>query len=328
MSRLLRILTGAAAVAMLATCGSPPRADHGIAVSPSPADPRSWGGPVAAPATGALLGAWVRPDSLTQAGRVTGVVEFERELGRRLDVVHTYRRLREEFGTSSDHTFLAAGATLMFSWTGGPSAEVVLGTHDDDIREHARQARDLGVPVLLRLRWEMDRPNLVAEVGSPDEYTAAWRHTRALFAAEGADNVSWVWCPTEEGFASGRAQEFYPGDDQVDWTCVDVYAGSDLVPVGELLEPFLRWAAARPHPIMIGEYGVSRAWSATRRAAWLRDALTVFRANTQIKAALYFESNPDNRTPAGEFALRPDPEPFTAFRETAHHPHFTPHPTR
>lgn len=324
--RPLRILAGVAAVAMLATCGSPPRADRGIAVAPSsPAEARSplaSGGPAAAPATGALLGAWVRPESLTQAGRVTGVADFERDLGRRLDVVHTYRRLREEFGTSSDRTFLESGATLMFSWTGGPSAEVVLGEHDEVIRERARQARDLGVPVLLRLRWEMDRPNLLAEVGSPDEYVAAWRHTRAIFAEEGARNVSWVWCPTEKGFATGRAQDFYPGDDQVDWTCVDVYAGSELTPVGDLLEPFLHWAAARPHPIMIGEYGVSRAWSASQRADWLHDAHRVFRANTQIKAVLYFESNPDHRTPSGEFALRPDPAPLAAFRTTATDPWF------
>lgn len=326
-ARALRILAGVAAVATLATCGSPPRADRGIAVAPSPpAGARSAqasGGPVAAPASGAMLGAWVRPESLTQAGRVTGVTGFERELGRRLDIVHTYRRLREEFGTSSDRTFLKSGATLMFSWTGGPSAEVVLGEHDGIIRERARQARELGAPVLLRLRWEMDRPNLLAEVGSPDEYVAAWRHTRELFAAEGADNVSWVWCPTEQGFATGRAQEFYPGDDHVDWTCVDVYAGSDLTPIGELLDPFLHWAAARPHPIMIGEYGVSRAWTAAQRAGWLHDALRVFRANTQIKAVLYFESNPDNRTPAGRFALRPDQGPFRAFHTTAHDPWFT-----
>ncbi|GAA1617424.1 glycoside hydrolase family 26 protein [Catellatospora bangladeshensis] len=328
--RLLRILSGVAAVALLATCGSPPRADRGIAVAPSgPAGtrpPLASGGPVAAPPSGALLGAWVRPASLTQAGRVTGVLDFERDLGRRLDIVHTYRRLREEFGTSSDRTFLKSGATLMFSWTGGPSAEVLLGEHDELIRERARQSRDLGTPVLLRLRWEMDRPNLLAEVGSPDEYVAAWRHTRELFAAEGADNVSWVWCPTEQGFATGRAQDFYPGDDQVDWTCADVYAGSTLTPIADLLEPFLHWAAARPHPIMIGEYGVSRAWTAPQRADWLSAAHHVFRTNTQIKAVLYFESNPDNRTPAGEFALRPDPTPFAAFHTTAHDPWFNPHP--
>ncbi|BCJ71029.1 hypothetical protein CS0771_05730 [Catellatospora sp. IY07-71] len=328
--RVSRILAGVAAVALLATCGSPHRADRGIAVAPAgPAGtrpPLASGGPVAAPASGALLGAWVRPASLTQAGRVTGIADFERDLGRRLDIVHTYRRLREEFGTSSDRTFLTSGATLMFSWTGGPSAEVLLGEHDELIRERARQARDLDVPVLLRLRWEMDRPNLLAEVGSPDEYTAAWRHTRALFAAEGADNVSWVWCPTEQGFTTGRALDFYPGDDQVDWTCADVYAGSALTPIADLLEPFLHWAAARPHPIMIGEYGVSRAWTAPQRADWLSDAHRVFRTNTQIKAVLYFESNPDDRTPAGEFALRPDPAPFQAFRTTAHDPWFNPQP--
>ena len=52
-------------------------------------------------------------------------------------------------------------------------------------------------------------------------------------------NVSWVWCPTVGGFASGEAPAYYPGDDEVDWTCVDVYAGSVLRPMSELLDPFL-----------------------------------------------------------------------------------------
>jgi hypothetical protein len=36
----------------------------------------------------------------------------------------------------------------------------------------------------------------------------------------------------------------YPGDDEVDWTRVDAYAGKTLRPLGDLLRPFLTWAAA------------------------------------------------------------------------------------
>lgn len=311
-------------VVALAACDllspPPPQIGPTIAVQPGP-----WqAGPVAVPEHGAMLGAWVRPQRQGQHGRLTAIREFERELGRPLDIVHSYRRLYEPIGTSSDRAFIASGGTLMLSWAGGDSRDILAGTLDPAIREHARQVRDLGAPVLLRLRWEMDRPNLGASVWSPAEYIAAWRHVRRLFHTEGADNISWVWCPTAEGFEVGRAAAFYPGDDAVDWTCVDVYAGSELRPIGELLAPFLRWAAARPKPIMIGEYGVSRAWGSARRSTWLRDANVVFRTNRQIKAVLYFESNPDDRTESGEFRLSDDPPALKAFVETAADPWFNP----
>ena len=125
-------------------------------------------------------------------------------------------------------------------------------------------------------------------------------------------------------YALDRAAAYYPGDDLVDWTCVDAYAGSELTPMADLLKPFLRWAAARPKPIMIGEYGVSRAWSPRERANWLLEAAAVFRANPQIKAALYFESNPDDRLLSGEFSLREDPLPLSALRTLATTTPFTP----
>jgi hypothetical protein len=145
---------------------------------------------------------------------------------------------------------------------------------------------------------------------------------RSVFASEGVTNVSWVFCPTAEGFAEGRAAAYYPGDDTVDWTCVDVYAGSRLRPLSELLAPFLAWAAQRPKPIMIGEYGVARAWSSLQRRDWITGAAGTFRANPQIKAVLYFESNPEERTPAGEFALSDDRAALDAFRQTALDPYF------
>jgi hypothetical protein len=281
-------------------------------------------GPVAPPASGALLGAWVRPDALTQPQRVAAVQEWETALGRPLRVVHTYKRLDEPFFTTSDTEF-AARATLMLSWAGGDSRSVVQGRHDALLRDRARRVREFGRPLLLRYRWEMDRPNLAASVWSSDDYIAAWRHVRAVFAAEGVRNVSWVWCPTVEGFERGDAPAYYPGDDAVDWVCVDVYAGSRLRPLSDPLRPFLQWAAAHPRkPVMIGEFGVARAWSPEQRAAWLRNAGAVFKANPQIKAVLYYESDPDGNEPTGHFRLADDPAAMAAFTAMAREPYFNP----
>jgi len=304
-------------VSLFAGCSSTPQWHPGVALSKGP-----WrAGPVAVPENGALLGAWVKPESYSQAGRIAAVAGFEASLGRELDIVHSYRRLHEEIGTESDLAFTSR-ATLMISWAGTTSEEILSGLADERIRLHAKQIRGLDKPVLLRMRWEMDRPNLAASVGSPALYRDSWRRVRKLFAEEGAANVSWVFCPTAEGFEEGRAAAYYPGDDTVDWTCVDVYAGSRLRPISELLRPFLTWAAQRPKPIMIGEYGVARMWTGLERRDWISAAAGTFRANPQIKAVLYFESNPEDRTAAGEFAVSDDPAALDAFRQTALDPYF------
>lgn len=281
-------------------------------------------GPVRPPAAGAYLGAWIKPDQLTQAGRIEAVGALEEDLGRPLDIVNTYRRFEEKFGTASDKAFIKRGVTMMVSWASGDTRSVTAGRHDPLIREQARLIKAAGVPILLRFRWEMDRPNLRATMWSGADYVAAWRHVRAIFAAEGASNVSWVWCPTAEGFVRGDAPQFYPGDDAVDWTCVDVYAGHQFQSLQELMGPFLRWAAQRPKPIIVGEFGVARAWGSAGRAAWLRDAVRVFKANPQIKAVAYFESDPDRNGPNQHFKLSDDPAAFDAFTELTGDPYFRP----
>lgn len=279
------------------------------------------GGPVTVP-SGALLGAWVKPVTLGQRDRISAVTDFERLIGRPLDIVNTYRRFTDAFFTRSDERFIANGATLMLSWTGGDSRGVLRGDYDQLLRTRAQIVAAMGQPMLLRYRWEMDRPKLRSVVGSAADFIAAWRHVREIFRQEGASNAAWVWCPTAEGFAQGYAADFYPGDREVDWVCVDVYAGSRLAPLDELMAPFLRWAAGRPLPIMIGEFGVARAYPAEARAGWLRDALKIIKANPQIKAACYFESNPAEHQPGQQFLLSEDEAALAAFTALAHDPYF------
>ena len=296
---------------------SPPTA---VAVDPGPFD----AGPVSAPAAGAYVGAWIKPDELTHVGRLAAWAGLESELGRDLAILNTYRRFDQLVGTSSDREFLARGATLMISWATGDNRSITAGRHDRLIRRQARAIRRVREPVLLRMRWEMDRPNLRATMWSGADFVEAWKHVRRIFAQENADNVSWVWCPTAEGFVRGDAPDFYPGDDQVDWTCVDVYAGREFQPIGRLMGPFLHWAAQRPKPIIIGEYGVARAWGSADRAAWLKDAARTFKANRQIKAVTYFESDPAGNGPHQQFRLSDGKRAFRVFRKMTKDPYFNP----
>jgi hypothetical protein len=293
-----------------------------IAVNPGPFA----AGPVEAPKKGAYVGAWIKPESLTHVGRLAAVDSLEKNLGRPLAIVNTYRRFEQMVGTTSDREFLAQSATLMISWATGDNRSIVDGEHDRLIRQQAQAIKKIGAPVLLRMRWEMDRPNLRATMWSGEDYIAAWKHVRQIFQQEGTTNVSWVWCPTAEGFIRGDAPAFYPGDDQVDWTCADVYAGSLFQPIGQLMGPFLQFAAAHPKPVIIGEFGVAKAWGSARRAAWLTDATRTFKANKQIKAVAYFESDPAGNGPNQQFQLTGDKPAFKAFTRLTKDPYFSPRP--
>jgi hypothetical protein len=75
---------------------------------------------------------------------------------------------------------------------------------------------------------------------------------------------------------------------------------------------------------MIGEFGVAKVWGPTSRASWLRRAASVFKANPQIKAVLYFESDPDGNPSDGQFRLSDDPHALAACVELAREPYFNP----
>jgi hypothetical protein len=282
-------------------------------------------GPVAVPSTGALVGAWVKPHgTLSQTARVSAIDGLQQGIGRELDIVNTYRRMTDPLPTTSDYQLTAHGATLMVSWATPDTREITSGRDDTELIAWAHRFASFGRPILLRMRWEMDRPNLRATMWSGADFIAAWKHMRAIFEAQHVTNISWVWCPTATGFINGSAPAFYPGDNEVDWTCVDVYSSTELQPLAQLLQPFLAWAAGHPKPIVIGEFGVANAYSPAERSAWLQAAARVFRADPQIKAVSYFDSDPAGSLPTGGFALPPDSPPLQAFAAMARTSYFNP----
>jgi hypothetical protein len=284
---------------------------------------------VTPPADGALVGAYVKPaeGDFNDSGKVRAVDAFESKLGRRLDIVHTYRTWEDPFFADSDLEFIRRGQTIMASWSGADTRLIAAGHYDDTLRITAGQIRDMGRPIMLRWRFEMDRPNLQAEVWSGPDFVAAWKHIWQIFKDAGATNVSWVWCPTAKGFVDGVAPEFFPGDDFVDWLCITTYPGDvkqTVAPLSTLVKPFLVWAAQHRKPIVIGEYGIPKILPSEVRAAWLRDATTVYQMNPQIKGVIYFESDPGDRKESHHYELRDDPVALAAFAQMCNASYFNP----
>ncbi len=277
------------------------------------------------PAQGAYLGAWVGPAVYTQTNEINAVDALQQQIGRKLSIVHIYLTWQARFPRPSDEAFLNQGSILLISWAGTDTAQINSGADDSWIRTRALQIKALGKPVFLEWRWEMDRPNLRAQMGSGRDFVAAWEHIRAIFAAVGVQNAAWVWCPTANGFIDGRAASFYPGDNEVDWICADAYPPLGAYePFASTVDPFLSWASHHRKPVMIGEFGVPESYSAQRRAQWLQAADQVILADHQIKALVYFDASPAGPGSEASFSLDEGSAALAVFRSMARSPYFDP----
>jgi Big-like domain-containing protein len=282
-----------------------------------------------APAEGALFGAHVQASR--GAGAYQVVTDLEAKLGRRLAIDHYYRTWEAGFPDGREQWDVAGGRIPMISWGKASATEINTGRWDDLVRLRARGVRTFSQPVLLRWFWEMGGNRNAAEAGSPADFVGAWRHLRRLFAEEGASNAAWVWCPDASDFVSGKAQAYYPGDDQVDWTCADGYnyrhpdrRHTTPRSFEDTFAAFYFWAAQRPHPIMVGEYGVAEDGPGDK-AAWITAAREALEHRfPAIGAVVYFHALRDRDGVAYDWRVDSSDSSLSAFSAMGADPWFNP----
>jgi hypothetical protein len=183
-------------------------------------------------------------------------------------------------------------------------SSIINGQHDEYIRQWATQAREWGEPFFLRFNWEMNGwwfPwSELVNGNQPGEFVLAWRHVHDIFSEVGAQNVSWVWCPNIIEPKAIPLETLYPGDQYVDWTCMDGYntGTNPLKPdkwrsfeerFGETYSALLDLAPDKP--IMIGELASTEMGGS--KANWIRTALAFDLPNRfpQVKAVVWFNWN-------------------------------------
>ena len=266
-------------------------------------------GPVP-PTSGAWFGVYAAPANHTAAEKIKAVNTFQTAIGRKVAIVQSFHPWSDVVPSDIDAQIIANGQIDLLSWAGTDTLSIASGAYDNLIEHTAVAIKNLGAPILLRFRWEMDRPNLASTVHSPAAYIAAWKHVRAIFTEEGATNAGFVWCPLATGFANGTAQRYYPGDDQVDWICADVYPPTATTTFASMMAPVMQFAAKHSRPVIIGEFGIDSA-SADERAQWYDAMSQDLQAQPQIKAVVYFSS--------GDlvYTAKDTSKDFSAFRSLA-----------
>jgi len=278
-----------ASFALLTGCGG------GGASADSSSGPHFTGNAPLIPSGGIYLGAFVNAGGTAPLGQQ--LTQFESQIGRTLALSGHYYGWSSPFPTQAEQNDAAVGRIPVISWNcGPPNAQVAAGDDDANIIAHATALKAYGGPVFLRYLWEM---NLGAEANnrtscydpasdspggefSPTEFIAAWNHIRAIFVAQGAKNVAFLWNPGGGGINPGF---YYPGGSNVDWVGIDEYDRTN-VPFADVYDLYAAEIGYNK-PIMVGETGANAAY----QPVFFSDAAAVLKTTfPAIKGYMYFDA--------------------------------------
>jgi hypothetical protein len=208
--------------------------------------------------------------------------------------------------------------------------DIYEGKHDVYIKQWALDAKAWNHPFFLRFNWEMNGNwqfpwSEQLNGNQPGDFIKAWRHVHDIFTQNGTRNVTWVWCPNISGLTTRSMASLYPGDNYVDWTCLDgynkdstwinfntVFTGYGISWIKNSYEEILKVAPNKP--LMIGEFASNEAGDGgAKKAAWIRDAfLTQLPTKfPKIKAVVWF--NWDDRNSAITFPIESSAASISAF---------------
>jgi hypothetical protein len=274
-------------------------------------------------------GAWIG-DQLTgeePPWDMSAVSKFEGMVGKGLSLVALGSPFADctstpcnffEFPTAAMNNVHNYGAIPFFNWAsqatsndpGGATSmpdfqlsDILSGRYDTYIREFAEAARNWGHSFFLRYDWEMNGDwfpwNEAVNENNPGEYVAAWRHVHDIFTAVGATNATWAWCPyAEDDRHFTDLAALYPGDEYVDWTCMDgfnwgqnptnphVWKGFK-----EIFAPTYRRLVKRiapSKPIVLAE--MASTGKGRAKAKWIHNMFKELRTNfRRIRGLIWFD---------------------------------------
>lgn len=309
-------------------------------------------------ATPAIFSGAFAPRTVLEAdglGSIEGLTQFEATVGKGVAVVEGYQHWGDPdpaFPTAWMDQVRAHGSIPYLGWesrvgglaggdgtpAGNPNQPdfalkqiYVAQRYDAYIHQWAHDAAAWGHSFFLRLNAEMNanrQPFSALMNGNQiADYARTWDYVRAIFTQEGANNVTWVWCPTvyypHPGFVPlAHLWMLYPGADQVDWIGINGYNyGQQHTPL--LTSPWQSFAQifgptyAAIHAFAPGKPLIIEMGSAEQggsKAAWITDAYTTQIPHTypQVRAVVWFNYN--NALLADDNTITSSPEALAAFR--------------
>lgn len=292
-----------------------------------------------------------RNEDYVTTGRLTG---FEKAAGKPVAwavmTQHWYRGIT--FPAREVATVTAAGAVpyiRLFPWSSDQEnrpearftlARIAAGDFDADLRRWADAARASRVPLLLEFGTEVNgswfpwngawngagAPSSVPGVYlGAERFRAAYRHIVELFRRERADNVTWFFHVDAAGTPDvpwNAIEQYYPGDDVVDWVGFSAYGaqhpGDDWESFDQVVADqhvYDRLAALTSKPIAVLETGVAQL-PGHDKAAWIREAYGSLASGRypRIKAVAWWDESYQDQGDTVDLRIDSSPSAQAAYR--------------
>jgi hypothetical protein len=258
------------------------------------------------PRTGAYLGVYAEMDPAVHDPRDADplfTTAFGEAVGRQHPLFLLYGNWGDPFPTGLAKRIKAVGGALQ--WALQPMQGLAAVQDGPYLRQIAQAAKAAEIPVFLRFGGEMNG-NWVAWHGDPALYKAKFRLVAQAFRAE-APNVAMLWAPGY--FPLYTMNDYYPGDDVVDWVGISAYnvydpsldpvappgQGQDSWNLNEAFTEVYKLYADRK-PIMLAEGAVGYYNYGTKQATtdWARTNIQRFyaampRLYPRVKALTWFD---------------------------------------
>lgn len=210
----------------------------------------------AEPVTGAYLGAYVLQNPTIDYS----MAEFNKLAGKQHASFFKYVGYGEPFPTEWVREVKAEGAFPHIAWE--PNKGLAEVKDDAYLRGFANAARKADVPIFLRFASEMNG-TWTNYSGDPALYIHTWRMVHDIFE-EAAPKTAMVW--TVLNVPERPIEDYYPGDDYVDWVGINVYNvryhNGDLKQPSDFEDPlqmidYVYNRFSRRKPIQLSEYGAT-----------------------------------------------------------------------
>lgn len=264
--------------------------------------------PTGSPSSSLKYGAYVGDgiDNLTQ------VNAFESLTGKNLDVILVYQAWEggwKDFQSQWVTNAYANGSIPMITWepwnysfgVNQPNyrlSRITNGYFDTHIINYARAAKNTGKEIYLRPMHEMNGNwypwSESANGNQPGDYVRAWKHMVDIFRREGATNVKYVWCPNVTYSGSTPLSGLFPGDDYVDFVCMDGYNWGNTNGGWQSFSTIFsvtynQITAMSSKPVIIGE--MASAEQGGSKPSWILDAYQKIKTMPRIVVVNWFNAN-------------------------------------
>jgi Glycosyl hydrolase family 26 len=204
----------------------------------------------------------------------------------------------------ADSSFKNSCLAIGLDMSQGNDSIVAIGGHDNLILNLGKFLRGLGNrPVFLRVGYEFD--GFDWNHYKPVHYVPAFKRIKDKLDAMGVSNVAYVWQAKGANANQKTFDEFYPGDNYVDWVAYSYFSPA------EANHPMLKFAKGHKKPLFIAEATpvfpdeklVGKPLDLTKQAdaemawnEWFEPFFKTIANNKEVKAFSYINSHWKSRT--------------------------------